>query len=72
MSQELGPRQLAWVEALEAHPERQMTGSLGEGNTKSYKACCLGEACIVKARLTKKSISKLKKYLITQEESLRN
>lgn len=46
----LGKRQLAWVEALEAHPERQMKGGLGKGTPRKYKACCLGEACLVKAR----------------------
>lgn len=58
MKQKLGPRQLAWVEALEAHPERQFSqGALGfindDEDTKTipYKACCLGEACLVKSRL---------------------
>lgn len=50
--QELGPRQLAWVESLEAHPERQCRDKLGKKlkgqNPIPYKACCLGEAEIVR------------------------
>ena len=46
----LGKRQTAWVEALEAHPERQKIKKLGDGTARAYKACCLGEACVVKSR----------------------
>ena len=59
--QELGPRQLKWVESLEAHPERQISGLLATkceltiGKQKvPYLACCLGEAILVKNRLQKK------------------
>lgn len=66
--QELGPRQLKWVEALEAHPERQTQQTLGTrekeylkehfektGVKIPYLACCLGEACVVKNKIQKKT-----------------
>lgn len=57
--QQLGPRQRAWVESLRKYPERQTDGILGRklnGEDIPYKACCLGEAMCVKARIQKKRI----------------
>ena len=44
----MGPLQTAWVERLEAHPERQLKGKLGtqSADKKTYQACCLGELLI--------------------------
>lgn len=39
----MGPVQTEWVKRLREHPERQLTGRLGERNSTDYKACCLGE-----------------------------
>lgn len=43
----LGPLQTKWVEALEAHPNRQTAGHLGhvDGNG-DIRACCLGQALL--------------------------
>ena len=52
----LGKKQQAWVDSLRKHPERQMAGKLGIGTPDNYKACCLGEALCVLARLNKKRL----------------
>lgn len=44
---ELGTIQRAWVESLKAHPERKMTGRLGQREGLDYKACCLGELLVI-------------------------
>jgi hypothetical protein len=45
---ELGPIQKAWIASLRAHPERQMTGKLGERRSNgTYQACCLGEGGLI-------------------------
>ena len=49
----LGPIQTLWLEQLEKHPERQMSKSLGFGDARNYKACCLGELLICKSRIKK-------------------
>jgi len=48
---ELGPIQKEWLKSLREHPERQMSGQLGEGIPESYNACCLGEWCVVYNRM---------------------
>ena len=48
VKQELGPKQLKWVEALESDKYQQGVGSLcklGPGNEPRF--CCLGVACDV-------------------------
>ena len=52
----LGPLQTLWLKQLRAHPERQGRSSLGWGNPKKYKACCLGEIHLCAARLAKKKL----------------
>lgn len=47
---EFGPIQLKWLESLETHPERQLTGQLAKFvslGIEEYRACCLGEYCII-------------------------
>ncbi len=37
-----------WLSELEAHPERQMKGSLGRKDKNgNIKCCCLGQACLI-------------------------
>lgn len=52
---EIGPIQELWLYRLENYPERQMTGRLGEYNSKTdeYSACCLGEYLITYKRAQK-------------------
>ena len=52
----LGKIQQAWIDSLRKHPERQMEGKLGVGTPNNYKACCLGEALCVLARVNKKRL----------------
>lgn len=46
----IGPLQEIWLNHLETHPGRQMTGKLGRlennENKVKYKACCLGQALV--------------------------
>ena len=45
---ELGPLQTKWIETLEKHPERQMTGFLGRKDSQNnFKCCCLGQGGLI-------------------------
>jgi len=48
---ELGTIQKEWIKSLREHPERQMKARLGEGSEDNYRACCLGEWCVVYNRM---------------------
>lgn len=51
----LGTIQQKWVDALRAHPERQMKEALGNGSPKDYQCCCLGQLlCVYNAHHKKK------------------
>lgn len=53
---EMGPLQKLWVASLRKHPERQMKESLGHGDAKEYKACCLGELHLCYNRMKHKKL----------------
>ena len=52
----LGKIQKAWIKSLRDNPDRQGSHVLGQGNPKSYTACCLGELLCVEARMKKKKL----------------
>lgn len=52
----LGPIQTQWIANLKAHPERQLSDYLGQGDIKDYKACCLGELLICKHKAQRKKV----------------
>lgn len=45
MTQELGPLQLAWVEALESGKYQQTTNNLHQIDFNRHSFCCLGVMC---------------------------
>ena len=61
---ELGSLQKQWIESLRANPERQMSDELGRGNSRIYRACCLGELHICYHRKMKKKIPFIKGQLV--------
>lgn len=60
----LGPLQELWLSQLEKYPERKMEGQLGEGSSRKYKACCLGELHLCAFRLKKKVLPFLNGQII--------
>lgn len=43
----LGENQLKWIKELEEHPERQISGYLGEIGEEVCELCCLGQGVVV-------------------------